>query len=71
MTKYERAIYRHILTLGDVGEEVTTDIHPWLRSKYHMSAETARLVRDKAMRTLKTLGYVFRAGQGHKLIILK
>ena len=57
---YTQAIYNHIRESGSPGDNVLTDIHPWLRSEYGLSATDAARIRRKAMIELTARGLVER-----------
>ncbi|RHW22779.1 hypothetical protein D0Z08_31205 [Nocardioides immobilis] len=60
MTDYTRAVYNYLRTLGDVGDEVRTAIHPYLMTKFDLTSEEAHSARAQAMRDLKSRGMVER-----------
>lgn len=60
MTDYTRAVYDYLRTLGDVGDEVFTAIHPYLMKKFDLTPEEARTARAQAMRELNARGMVER-----------
>jgi hypothetical protein len=57
---YTQAIYDHIRESGDPGDVVLTDIHPWLRAQYGLSASDAKRVRRDAMIELTSRGLIER-----------
>lgn len=60
MSDYTRAVYDYLRTLGDVGDEVRTEIHPYLMKKFDLTPEEAQKARAQAMRDLKARGMVER-----------
>ena len=60
MTDYTRAVYDYLRTLGDVGDEVPTAIHPHLMKKFDLTPEEAQSIRARAMRDLAARGMVER-----------
>jgi hypothetical protein len=57
---YTQAVYDHLRKSGDVGDEVTTDIHPWLVRHHGLTAAGAARVRRRAMIELRKSGRVER-----------
>jgi hypothetical protein len=60
MTDYTRAVYDYLRTLGDVGDEVRTAIHPHLMKKFDLPPDEAQRIRAHAMHDLKARGMVER-----------
>lgn len=60
MTDYTAAVYDYLRTLGDVGDEVPTAIHPHLVNKFNLTPEEAHRIRAQAMRDLTARGVVDR-----------
>jgi hypothetical protein len=57
---YAEAVYDHLRESGDVGDEVVTDIHPWLMRTYSLTAREAARIRRRAMVELRRSGRVER-----------
>ncbi len=60
MPDYTRAVYDYLRTLGNVGDEVPTAIHPHLMEKFDLMPEEAQRARAVAMRDLTARGMVER-----------
>lgn len=60
MTDYVEAVYTYLRTLGDVGDEVRTEIRPYLTKEFGLSHAEARRVRSRAMKELRARGMVER-----------
>lgn len=60
MSDHTRAVYDYLRTLGDVGDEVPTAIHPHLMKRFDLAPEEAQRVRAQAMRDLQARGLVER-----------
>jgi hypothetical protein len=50
---YTAAVYDYLRTLGNPGDEVRTEIRPWLSRTYGLDYRDAARVRRHAMRELK------------------
>jgi hypothetical protein len=60
MRDYTRAVFDYIHTLGDVGDEVRTAIHPYLMKEYGLTSSQAQQARATAMKELTARGVVER-----------
>ena len=60
MTDYVQVVYDYIHTLGDVGDEVRTEIWPHLSKKFDLTPAEATRARRRAMRELTNRGLVER-----------
>jgi hypothetical protein len=58
MSDYTRAVYDYLRSLGEVGDEVRTAIHPYLTKKFDLTPEEAHRAWAQAMRDLTTRGMV-------------
>lgn len=53
MTDYTQAVYDYMRTLGEVGDEVPTAIHPHLMKMFDLTPQEAHEVRVRVMRELR------------------
>lgn len=60
MTDYAQVVYDYIHTLGDVGDEVRTQIWPYLSKKFDLTPAEATRARRHAMRQLTNRGLIER-----------
>jgi hypothetical protein len=65
-----RAVYDYYRTIGDVGDAIRTDLHPWLMATYGVDVAGASRLRRIAKAELEHRRLVRREAQGHKLEIL-
>lgn len=57
---YTAAVYDHLRSLGDPGDEVMTSIRPWLEKTYGLGYPDAARVRSVAMAELTAQGKIKR-----------
>ena len=60
MDHWTSEVYGYLRTLGGPGDEVRTEVRPWLQREHGMTHREARRVRAKAMKDLKELGLAQR-----------
>lgn len=57
---YTAIVYEYLRSLGEPGDEVMTEIRPWLEREYGLTYAEAAKARSEAMKQLKAQGKVER-----------
>ena len=60
MDQWTSEVYGYLRTLGDPGDEVRTEVRPWLQREHGLTYREAVRIRATAMKSLKRLGLAER-----------
>jgi len=58
--QWTSTVYDYLRTLGDPGDEVRTEVRPWLQREHGLTHREAAPIRARSMKSLKELGLVQR-----------